>query len=82
MGQWKDENNAYLNAKNNANIRVTIMLSKRDQVKDTGLNDQRKFPWDTSAGTEDLYFRGYGPGLKTTTTLTLLIPSKEKFDSS
>ena len=75
MGQQKLEDAAYaIQDKKNANIRVILIFSLLDAVVPTADN-QRIFPFDTSGTTLDLYFRGYGPGLKTTTTVTILIPA-------
>jgi hypothetical protein len=59
-------------------VEVWIFHACIDRVG-TRVDNMREFPFDASVTDKELYFKGYGSGLKTTATFTALIPAAGKF---
>jgi hypothetical protein len=57
-----------------------LLLSNVDQTNQRA-DSKREFPFSTVVTDKELYFKGYGVGLKSTAKLTILLPTDTLFAS-
>jgi len=77
LGQ-KTQNSDYAISKAGVAASMWLFFSKIDRVG-TRANNMREFPFDTSVTDKELYFKGYGSGLKTGAKFTCVLPADTLF---